>query len=82
MKCDRTFSVTMSTEELELLERTAEQSATSRNDLIRRCINHGLNALLINGLFAPNVDRMLREARSPLLSPHTVPDLLTGRCGR
>lgn len=78
LKCDKVSSVAMPTEEWALVERVARESGTTRNDLIRRCVQQGLRSLLVAGLCPVNLDRMLREARGELLIPVNQRELLTG----
>jgi ribbon-helix-helix CopG family protein len=76
MKLDTNRSVAMPEEVWELLDRVSEQVGSSRNELVRRYIHHGLICQLMAGLYPPNVDRMLKEARGPLLIPDRIRSLI------
>ena len=79
MKCDVVKSIVMAQEEWDLADETAKAMNIPRNELLRRCFHHALNALLIHGLHPVNVHCILKEARGHLLTPSRLMPLLAGR---
>lgn len=69
MKLDCNRSIAMPEEVWALLDRVSEQTGSSRNELVRRYIHHGLLSQLTAGLYPVHVDTILKEARGALLLP-------------
>jgi hypothetical protein len=77
MKCDVPRSVCLAQEEWDLLDDTVAQGGYhSRNDLIRRCIHHGLLSLQVAGLCPVALHQILKEARGHLLVSNRLRHLL------
>lgn len=80
MKCDVVKSLVLPQEEWDLLDRVvAQTNVPSRNELIRRCVHHGLLNLMFAGLCPVAADSILKEARGHLLVPANLRGLLAGR---
>lgn len=80
MKCDVVKSLVLPQEEWDLLDQLVDQGAApSRNELIRRCVHHSVNSMLVAGLHPANVSLILKEARGQLLTPSRLVPLLAGR---